>query len=227
MNKKVAVMIFMLAAVVILLISLSSVIKKVNFKNHGVVTEGTVLNVSFKSKGGYANVTVSFNTPDGKEVTSTASTRMHVSSGEKVKVYYYAESPQIIDFGDGIGYQMRGVIIGGFFFLTGLFYFIRFSVTDKSDKNLRSSGLKIEAEFVAIVRDERFRAGDRNPWIIKCRWIDNRNSKEYIFVSKTYTIDPAPYLNGRSYIDVFIDPVNPEKYFMDTSFMPKGNNTIG
>jgi len=39
--------------------------------------------------------------------------------------------------------------------------------------------------------------------------------------------DPVPYLNGRYPIDVFIDPSDPGKYYMDTSFMPKGNNTIG
>ena len=69
--------------------------------------------------------------------------------------------------------------------------------------------------------------GDNNPWVIKCRWTDNMNNQEYYFVSKDYMIDPVPYLNGRYPIDVFIDPSDPGKYYMDTSFMPKGNNTIG
>jgi hypothetical protein len=69
--------------------------------------------------------------------------------------------------------------------------------------------------------------GDKNPWVIKCKWIDDSNNKEYYFLSKDYTIDPAPYLSGRYHIDVFIDPADPGKYYMDTYFMPKGNNTIG
>jgi hypothetical protein len=69
--------------------------------------------------------------------------------------------------------------------------------------------------------------GDNNPCRIKCRWADIRDNKEYYFVSKNYTIDPLPYLDGKTYINIFIDPADPGKYYMDTSFMPKGNNTIG
>jgi hypothetical protein len=69
--------------------------------------------------------------------------------------------------------------------------------------------------------------GNNNPWVIKCKWTDSRNNHEYFFVSKDYTIDPVPYLNGRVHINIFIDPADPGKYYMDTSFMPIGNNTIG
>lgn len=103
--------------------------------------------------------------------------------------------PKRIDFGDAIGYNMRGVVLGGFFTLFGIFLLIRNIFTDLGNNKLIRSGMKISAEF--------------------------------FFVSKTYTIDPAPYLNGRYHIDVFIDPADPHKYYMDTSFMPKGNNTIG
>jgi len=142
-------------------------------------------------------------------------------------IWYDPASPEKIDFGDTIGYNMRGVIAGGLLFIFGLYYFIRYSFRDKANKRLITFGKKIAAEFVSVDRDERFRMGENNPWVIKCKWIDNRNNREYFFISKTYTIDPAPYLNGRFHIDVFIDPADQGKYYMDTSFMPKGNNTIG
>jgi hypothetical protein len=87
--------------------------------------------------------------------------------------------------------------------------------------------LKISAELVSAGRNERYNMGANNPWVIKCRWTDERNNKEYSYVSKDYTIDPAPFLNNRSHVDVFIDTSDPGKYYMDTSFMPKGNNTMG
>jgi hypothetical protein len=142
-------------------------------------------------------------------------------------IYYDPAIPTKIDFGDTIGYNMRGVIIGGLIFFFCFFYFIRYSLSDKANKSLISSGMKIDAEFVSVERNEKYRMGDKNPWVIKCRWIDNRNNREYYFVSKDYIIDPAPYLNGRTHLDVFVHPDDPGNYFMDTSFMPKGNNTIG
>ena len=225
MNKKVAVSILMLAGALFLVITLVSVSRSVSMKNNGVQTQGTV--VSKSGKKGLSNVTVSFETSDRKSVTAKAAKREFVSAGDKVMIWYDPANPQKIDFGDTIGYNMRGVIAGGLFFILGFYYFIRYSITDKKDKKLISSGEKIAAEFVSVDRNERYNMGDNNPWLIKCKWTDNRNSREYYFVSKDYTVDPDPYLIGRSHIDVFIDPDDPATYLMDTSFMPKGNNTIG
>jgi hypothetical protein len=225
MKQKIVVLILMLVAAIFISVSLLSIIKSLKLQKHGVVTEGTVLGRS--GKKGLSTVTVSFITPDGNQVTAQASKRQYVTKGEKVKVYYNPADPLKVDFGDTISYNMRGVVAGGLLFIFGFYYFIRYSSRDKEIKKLVSSGKKIAAEFVAAERNEKYRMGDKNPWIIKCRWTDIAGNKEYFFVSKDYTIDPSPYLNGRYHLDVFIDPDDPEKYYMDTSFMPKGNNTIG
>lgn len=225
MNKKIAVTILMLAGALFLTIALFSISHSVNLKKHGTQTEGTVSGKT--GRKGLVTVSVIFNTPDGNTVTAKASKRQYVSKGDKVTLWYDPAIPQKIDFGDTIGYNMRGVFAGGFFFLIGLYYLIRYSLRDSANKKLVRSGQKIAAEFVSVDRNERYRMGDNNPWVIKCKWTDNRHNREYFFISKDYTIDPAPYLNGRSSLDIFIDPLDPTKYYMDTSFMPKGNNTIG
>jgi len=225
MNKKVAVSILMLAGALFLVIALVSVSRSVSIKKNGVQAQGTVISKS--GKKGLSTVTVSFDTPDGKNVTAKAGKREFVSTGDKVIIWYDRANPQKIDFGDTIGYNMRGVFAGGLFFILGFYYFIRYSIMDIKNKKLISSGQKIAAEFVSVDRNEKYNMGDNNPWLIKCKWIDNRNSREYYFVSKDFTLDPVPYLNGRYHLDVFIDPADPARYFMDTSFMPKGNNTIG
>lgn len=224
MNKKIPVLVLAIAGAVFFLVTLGIINRSLSLQKHGVLTDGTVLG---RSTGkGLSTVTVSFNTPDGNQVTTKASKRYKVVTGEKVKVYYDPANPQKIDFGDTIGYNMRGVIAGGLIFVIGLYYFIKFTLRDSANAKLLKSGQKITAGFV-IERNEKYRMGDNNPWVIKCKWLDNRNNQEYYFVSKDYTVDPAVYLSGRNSIDIFIDPADPGRYFMDTSFMPEGNNTIG
>ena len=227
MKQKLPYLILMFAAGIILFFALGSIIKSVKVIKHGVYTESSVTHASIPSKGGFSNVTVSFNLPDGREVSATASTRQWLHSGNKVKIYYDPSFPEKIDFGDTISYNMRGVVLGGLLFILGLFLFLRFYLKEKANKKLIKSGRRIAADFVSVERNEKYRMGDKNPWRIKCKWTDSYSNKEYFFLSKDYTIDPAPFLAGRSRIDVYLDPANPAKYYMDLAFMPKGNNTIG
>jgi hypothetical protein len=225
MNKKIAVFILMLVAAVFVLVPLLSITSSLKLRNHGVKAEGTVM--ARTGKKGLSTVTVSFDTPEGKQIIAKASKRKYVRNGDKVQIYYDPEYPQKIDFGDTISYNMRGVVIGCLLFIIGFYYFIRYSIVDSANKKLITSGKKIEAELVTVARNEKYRMGDNNPWVIKCTWTDVVSNREYHFVSKDYTIDPAPYLKDRYHVDVFIDPSDPGRYCMDTSFMPKGNNTIG
>jgi hypothetical protein len=225
MKQKIAVMILMLVAAVFVVIPLLSIIGSLKLRNQGVKVESTVM--ERKSNKGLSTVTVSFNTPDGNQVIAKASKRQIVRAGEKVQIYYDPAFPQKIDFGDTISYNLRGVVIAGLLFIFGFYYFIRYSLRDSANRRLITSGKKIAAEFIEVVRNEKYRMGENNPWVIKCSWTDAANNTEYHFVSKDYIIDPVPYLNGRYHLDVFIDPSDPCRYYMDTSFMPKGNNTIG
>jgi Protein of unknown function (DUF3592) len=227
MNKKTALLILMLAAAVIFTIASLSVRKSLITRKNGVETESVVQNSGPNSKGSLRTVTVTFKTIDGKAITAAASTRQFLKNGESVKIWYDQSTPVNIDFGDTVKYNMRGVIIGGLIFLFGFYFFVKFSIQDLGMRNLKKNGRKVQTEFVAIDKNERYRMGENNPWVIKSRWTDESDNKEYQFSSPDYIIDPAPYLKGRTVIDVFINPSDPLKYYMDTSFMPRGNNTIG
>jgi hypothetical protein len=217
-----------LAALAFVILPLRSIINSARIQKNGIAIESLVSNVSYGSnKSPYRKVTVSFKTSDGKQITATTSSLQHLSSGKKVKIWYNPADPQEIDFGDDKSYNMRGLVISGLLFVFCFFFFIRTSVRDKTDRKLIKSGKKIHAKLISVDRNEKYKMGDKNPWIIKCQWTDSMNNKEYYFSSKDYTIDPAPYLEGKVYIDVYINPANPGKYYMDTSFMPKGNITIG
>jgi hypothetical protein len=226
MSKKIAVLIAAAVFGIFMLLPLFGIFKAVKLKKHGVKTEATVLS---KRKSGKSSNTVNvvFTTSDGAEVTAKATERNFVKTGDKVTVWYDPAAPQNIDLGGSQRYNMRAVVISGFVFFFMIYLFIKYTLTDLTNKKLIKTGMKIEAQFVAVDRDERIKIKGQNPWIIRCSWVDSRNNQKYFFVTKPYTIDPAPYLNGRYHLDVFINPADPKKYFIDTSFMPKGDNTIG
>jgi len=225
MNKKIAVLIAAAVFGVFMLLPLFGIIKSAKLKKHGVKTEATVLSV--KSNKSSNTVTVAFTTADGTEVTAKGAEGKHVVSGDKTAVWYDPEDPQKIDLGGSQRSNMRAVVITGLVFVLMIYFFIKYTITDIANKKLVRTGTKIEADFVAVDRDERIKIKGQSPWIIRCSWVDSRNNQKYYFVTKPYTIDPAPYLNGRYHLDVFINPSDPKKYFIDTSFMPKGDNTIG
>lgn len=229
MKKNLALLVVMLMGLTVVAIAFSAVMRSVNYKKHGVLVEATVLDTKriSNSKGPSTyEVTVSFTSPEGENVTATARKRNTAYKDDRVKVWYDPSKKRKIDFADRIGYNMRGVIIGAFIFFIGLYLFLKTAFSNMKKGKLLRSGQKIAADLVSIDRNERFRMGDKNPWVIKCRWIDKSIDQEYFFLSNNYTIDPAPYLNGRSQVDVYIDPEYPEKYYMDASFMPEGDNTL-
>jgi len=226
MNKKIAILVATLFLGLFIIWPLSTVIESVKFKKNGIQTEGKVSDRD-TSKKGLPRVTVIFKTQDGSEVTAKAQKRNFVGTGDKTELWYDPADPQKIDFGDTIGYNMRAVIITGLVILFLLYFFVKILLEEAAKKKLLKSGMKISAEFVVIDRNEKYRMGDKNPWIIKCKWTDSRNNREYFFVSKDFTINPKEYLAGRRYVDVYIDPADPSKYYMDSSFMPEGDITYG
>jgi hypothetical protein len=60
---------------------------------------------------------------------------------------------------------------------------------------------------------------EKHPFLINCRWTDPFSGKEYTHAIDQLWKDPAPYLAGRKYIDVYIDRNNPDNYFLDIEFL--------
>jgi hypothetical protein len=226
MKAKIAALIAAIFFGLFMILPIIGVIKTVKMKKHGILTEATVIDRNTGGKGA-ARVTIVFNTTDGTEIKATAPKVVFVKSGDLVKVWYDPENPQKIDFGDGIRSNMRTILIIGSISFFLFYIFIKASLKDAANRKLVNTGLKVSTELVSVGRNEKYRMGDKNPWIINCKWTDNKINKEYKFVSIDFKNDPKPFLGGRSHIDVFIDPADPGKYYMDTSFVPAENNFIG
>jgi len=61
----------------------------------------------------------------------------------------------------------------------------------------------------------------KHPYVIRCKWMQNSTNKVYYFKSKFIRFNPTTYLGERKQYDVYIDPNDPNKYYMDISFLPK------
>jgi hypothetical protein len=214
-----------IGSLLIMMLPLGMVIKTVSMKKNGVKVSGTVTDRDTRGKG-LPTITVVFTTKEDTEVTASTTKRNYAINGDKVDVWYDPKNPEKITFGDTIGYNMRGVVITGLLAVFLFYLFFRAVITEKKRARLKSAGLKISLEYL-VDRNDKFRMGDNNPWVIRARWTDSKTNRDYTFESDSYTIDPAPYLAGRLTVDVSVDPGNPSIYFMDTSFMPGGNITMG
>lgn len=226
MNAKTASLVAAIIFALFCILPLSSVLKSKEILKNGVQTQGIVIGSKSNSKSGTRKITVSFNTSDGSEITASAQKRFYINTNDPVDLWYDPSNPQRIDFGDTIGYNMRAVVIIALVSIFCFFLFFRKLISDAGSKKLIATGKKISAEFSGIFRNEKYRMGEKNPWLIKCKWTDPSNGKEYYFDSKNYTIDPAPFLEGKTHIDIYLNPNDYGKYYMDESFLPKGNNTI-
>lgn len=84
----------------------------------------------------------------------------------------------------------------------------------------RQSGFLVLTRFVDVVHDTRVRVNGRSPYRIVSQWQNPRDRKVYRFESDPMWLNPAPYLAGREQIGVKLDPERPQRYWMDTSFLP-------
>ncbi|MBN8532379.1 MAG: DUF3592 domain-containing protein, partial [Alphaproteobacteria bacterium] len=86
---------------------------------------------------------------------------------------------------------------------------------------LKISGQRIEAEITGVDFNTSLRVNGRSPWVIRAQWYDVAQGGVRTFESESLWFDPAPYLDKRKTIGVFIDPAKPGRYAVDTSFLPK------
>jgi Protein of unknown function (DUF3592) len=93
-------------------------------------------------------------------------------------------------------------------------------LNDRKAAWLRENGRRVQAEIESIQLNTSVQVGGRNPYRILCQWLDPVRNEVHVFQSRNIWFDPADYLQGRTTLDVLIDPENPRRYLVDTSFLP-------
>jgi hypothetical protein len=167
---------------------------------------------------------VSYISRDGQKRTCATGSYSYppaYSIGEKVKIFYDSSKPNHARMGTSIRHSITLISIGGAIFILVLIIFLLTVSKEKTSKLLIQTGIKIAADIVSVYYDKSTTVMGKRPFVINCQWLQTHNNTVYTFKSKYIWFDPAPYLGERKQSDVFIDPNDPKKYYMDLSFLPE------
>jgi hypothetical protein len=168
---------------------------------------------------------VRFTAADGEavEFTSTGSNPPSYYKGEKVEVLYKPRIPQdamIKSFFSLWGGPLSLGGTGAIFFLIGGGIWLFTGLKGRRDEYLRTRGTPIQTKFQAVEINENFTVNGVHPFRVVTQWQNPATSELYIFKSNNLCSDPSSYIKQQQ-ITVFIDGSNPNKYFVDLSFLPK------
>lgn len=166
-------------------------------------------------------------TYNGNEVTFRSSfSSSDMRSGDDVVVYFPPDNPQeaeiksffsqwflpIFLFAFGLVFEAVGVI-GGAKQLKRL--------NAKRDLFTYGKGRKTLVPIADIIVDGSFKVNGRSPFVIVCQYHDAVSNQVFEFKSDYIWYNPAELLKDRKEMDVYVDPNDLTRYYMDTSFLPK------
>jgi hypothetical protein len=87
-------------------------------------------------------------------------------------------------------------------------------------ERLLHEGIPIEADFQGVNVNSGVSVNGRCPFRITAQWQDPSTARVHVFQSRDIWFDPSKYINQRA-IRVFVDKINPKRYYVDLSFLPK------
>ncbi|MBM3617485.1 MAG: DUF3592 domain-containing protein [Alphaproteobacteria bacterium] len=169
---------------------------------------------------------LAFTASNGTKVRFTANQGSNPPAyqvGEHVEVLYDAINPQNARMGGFAGLWL-GIIASGvmavIFAGVGAFTILK-GIRRAADRNwLLSSGQIVQADIVRVEYEQAEESGGQGGWHILAQWQDPRTRKVHVMRSDPIPFDPTPYLPA-GHVPVRINPLNPEKYWVDTSFLPE------
>lgn len=156
-------------------------------------------------------------------VSSVASAPPAYEQGDNVEVLHLpgqAQEARINSFFELWGGMTVVLILGAVFLAVGLTMLVAGRLNHRRKIDLRTSGTRVAAEFQTVRCDHRFTINDRKSYVIICQWLNPETQKLHIFKSEKIWFDPTRVIN-RPTIDVYIQPGNPQKYYVDISFLPQ------
>ncbi len=202
--------------------------QEINFLHTAVETAGTVKEIASytgsKSGKQYYPV-VEFRSEDGRLYTfksNHSAAEPEYQIGQTVTVYYNPAEPAEAQIEGMTELLLMGLIFGGIgliFCSIGGIVIILYIRRLREIEWLKQNGTAVEAEFDSVFYDTSYKVNNKSPYRIRCRWINPYNSETMIFKSEYIWFDPEKYITSKT-LRVFIDPGNPKKYYVDTSFLP-------
>jgi hypothetical protein len=169
---------------------------------------------------------VRFRTTEGRDidfVSNAGSGRPSFPVNQPVAVLYDPQQPEkasINSFGQLWGLSLILGILGVVFTVPMLGFFIWKRKSDQKNQWLQQNGRRIQADITSVELNTSLQVNGRNPFRIVCQWLDTTRNEVHIFHSTNIWFDPSPFLPGKTLV-VLLDPANPRRYLVETSFLPK------
>jgi len=209
--------IFFVLSALTILAGIIIYVEAASYRKNAKITDGKVINT------GISSYEVHYTSDDGVERVYKgnhgSSKGWNYHDGDIVKVFYKADIPDKMRFSDGVRFGRKVLIIGTIMLLSNLLLVYSDRKRTKSDNSFKANGRKLEAQIVKTGTDTSITIYRKNPFFVDCKWSDPDTGKEYTHTIRYIWKDPKILLAGRDNIDVYVDTNNPDKYFLDISFL--------
>jgi len=222
---------FSVAGLAICTLAASLLIETLHFRTNALSTAGIVTQLQQSTTGrpgnsstDYATV-VEFYDRSHRLHTYTSSTGSSPPSyavGQRVSIMYDPANPssaRIDNFGD---MWLSSVLLGSLglpIVTVGSGLVLVAWRRQRVIRWLRQHGQHITATITGVQHNQSIEINGRFPYQVTCQWQNPANGQSYAFASDNFRNDPSPYIPQKT-IQVVIDPNNPKRYYVDTSFLP-------
>lgn len=169
---------------------------------------------------------ISFRTTDGQEISFIANIGSNPPSyrvNDPVTIVYDPQQPFHANIRSFTGLWLLPTILcpmGLVFCSFVVVAAICKSLNARKNAWLEQNGRRIQAEFTGVERDTSVRVNGSCPYRLVCQWLDPATNKMHVFRSAHIWFDPTNYVPGKT-LDVLLDPENPHRYLVETSFLPE------
>lgn len=112
-------------------------------------------------------------------------------------------------------------LMGLIFFAIGFIPFLMMLRKNGIKKKLLQNGRLIQAKITSVDYNTSLSVNGRCPFVIHCQWTDPvMKDPLYRYKSDNIWFNPSDFIHGDT-IAVYIDQDNPNRYYVDLSFLPK------
>ncbi|HHO3379572.1 TPA: DUF3592 domain-containing protein [Morganella morganii] len=193
----------------------------------GIVVTGQIIDLSVHRPDDGASYCPVVKYTDGQEEyvmeSSYCSSGYHNALGDDIDVIYQPGNPDnavIHSFGGLYGGAVILLGMGAVFALAGTLPLIIMYLRSKSGQRLLREGMPVKARFSEVILNTTININGRSPFQIVAQMHDTAANTVKLYYSHNIAFDPSPFIN-QEFVTVYVDTKNPDKYYMDISFLPK------
>ncbi|HGU9771693.1 TPA: DUF3592 domain-containing protein [Morganella morganii] len=193
----------------------------------GIVVTGQIIDLSVHRSDDGASYCPVVKYTDGQEEyvmeSSYCSSGYRNALGDDIDVIYQPGNPDnavIHSFGGLYGGAVILLGMGAVFALAGTLPLIIMYLRSKSGQRLLREGMPVKARFSEVILNTTININGRSPFQIVAQMHDTAANTVKLYYSHNIAFDPSPFIN-QEFVTVYVDKKNPDKYYMDISFLPK------